>query len=182
MKTNNLMAGVGASLLASELLSLRDALGQTSINQSLPAQANEEALIGKNCVVLLQNCLILQKIGDKIGTQVSNHRFAADRDLLEVKQQLIWQTRSILIGIAQKLGVLIPNLPNAGSSDLVTQNHLLLLGNRLIVWAIASSLRINIPVGEILHGNIFEQNYQLLLANQKTLKAIALQLGATPAN
>jgi hypothetical protein len=86
-----------------------------------------------------------------------------------------------LIGIAKKLGVLIPSLPNAGGSDLVTQNHLLLLGNKLIFWAIASSLRINIPVAEPLHGSIIEQDYQLLLANQKILEAIARQLGATAA-
>ena len=174
MKANDLIAGVGASRLANELFSLGGALAQTNINQTPPALANEQELSEKNCVLLLQNCLIMEQIAAKIGVEVSNNS--------EVKQQLICETRSILIGIAQKLGVLIPSLPNGGGSDLVTQNHLLLLGNRLIVWAIASSLRINIPVGEILHGNIFEQNYQLLLANQKILEAIALQLGATPAN
>ncbi|MFB2976646.1 hypothetical protein [Microseira sp. BLCC-F43] len=181
MKTNYLIAGVGASLLKTELLSLGGALAQTSINKTLPALGNEQERIGKNCVLLWQNTQILENIAAKIGIQVSNHPFAADSDLLEVKQQLIWQTRSILIGIAKKLGVLIPSLPNAGGSDLVTQNHLLLLGNKLIFWAIASSLRINIPVAEPLHGSIIEQDYQLLLANQKILEAIARQLGATAA-
>ena len=181
MKTNHLIAEVGASRLATELLSLGDALVQTSINQTLPAQANEQELLGKNCVMLLQNCLILEKIAAKIGIEVSNNTVTSESNLFDVKQQLSWETRSILIGIAQKLGVLIPSLPNACGSDLVTQNHLLLLGNRLILWAIASSLRINIPVAEPLHGSIFEQNYQLLLANQNTLEAIASQLGATAA-
>jgi hypothetical protein len=181
MKTNQLTAAAGASRLATELLSLGDALAQTSINQTLPAQANEQEIIGQNCVLLLQNCLILEKIAAKIGIEVSNHPVTAESNLLDLKQQLIWQTRSILIGITQKLGILIPSLPNSGASDLVTQNHLLLLGNRLILWAIASSLRINILVADPLHGSIFEQNYQLLLANQKTLEAIASQLGATPA-
>ena len=180
MKTNYFSAGVSASRLRTELLSQGDALTQTSLNQTLPAQANEQELIGKNCLLLLQNNQILQSIAAKIGIPVTNNPFAADSDLLEMKQ-LIWQTRYILIGIAQNLGVLIPNLPNAGGSDLVTQNHLLVLGNKLILWAIASSLRVNIPLAEPLHGSVFEQNYQMLLASQKILYAIALQLGATVA-
>lgn len=181
MKTNQLIAEVGASRLATDFLSLGDGLVQTSINQRLPAQAKEQEQLEKNCVLLLQNCLILEKIAAKIGIEVSNNPVTAKSNLLDVKQQLLWQTRFILIGIAEKLGILIPSLPDPGVSDLVTQNHLLLLGNGLILRAIASSLRINIPLAEPLHGSIFEQNYQLLLANQKTLEAIASQLGTTAA-
>ncbi len=180
MKIDYFSASVNASRLQSELLSQGDALTQTSLNQTLPAQTNEQELSGKNCLLLLQNNQILQSIAAKIGIPVTNNPFAADRELLEMKQP-IWQTRSILIGIAQNLGVLIPNLPNVGGSDLVTQNHLLVLGNKLILRAIASSLRINIPRVEPLHGSVVEQNNQLLLASQKILYAIALQLGATVA-
>lgn len=179
MKTNQLIAGE---------LSYDRAFGQTastqvkhSINQMLPAQTNEQALIWQNCTLLLQNCQKVRNIAAKVGIEPGNDPVFASKNLLEVKQQLSWKNRSILIGIAKKFGVLMPTLPNTSGSDLVTQNHLLLLGNGLLLWAIASSLGIKIPAAEQLSGSIIEQNHQLLLANQKAIDAIATKLGATAA-
>ncbi len=185
---NKLILGVSASLLATGLFGSVSAIAQASniqaqsgVNSTLIAQAGDQALIGQNRGLLLQNGQTARNIAAKVGAPVSNSGTPSGGNPLQVNQQLILQNRATFISIAKKVGATVPNVDGPGGGDLATQNHQLLLGNRQIVRAIAQKLGVQLPAPPQLSGSMVQQNNQLLLGNRNALQAIAGKVGAAVA-